>query len=968
MCNDLIENTLSISHQMRSRFCNLGRVFILMCVTAVVASCGSGPGTEATVGDDDDSTTTSKGTVTTEDGLRFKQYVWNELSAPDRCGNCHSEGGTGPTKFADPADVLGSFSAAITKVDKTNIAGSELVTKVGGGHNCWQANDADCATDMTAYISTWLNAVTATNGRQIQLTAPVLKDAGASKSFPQNAQDNGASSFENTVYPLLTANCVQCHADNSPNPQSPFFANADVNSAYQAAKSKMKIDYTSNDNPPQLDANSSLLKSRFIVRLKDEFHNCWNNDCAGNAVDMQNAIKAFADAITVQPIDSNLVVSKALSLGDAIIASGGIRFQENIIAFYEFKDEVDGNGVSTLFNDTSGVLPALHLQKSGNVVPVLGNGIEIISGKAQASTQTSKKLYDFIRGTGEYSLEAWVVPGNITQQDARIMGLSGGVATRNFSMSQYEYNYQFLNRSDLSGANGNAPDLVTPDANENLQASQQHVVMTFDSVKGSRIFVDGVQVAPLDGMGNPVATNISTHGTNLSAWDDAFAFVLGDEATSGGLWKGKIRLAAIHNRVLTQAQIQQNYSVGVGQKYFMLFSVAQQLGANFDDSYVMFELELYDNNSYLFNNPTFINLDPDWVPPSNFTINGMRIGINAQEALVGQAFANINVAIDAADWPKPDGQVLSPQGTIIALDKGPDSDEFFLTFEVLGLNTNTITYVETAPSQPPFVQTKDPVSKIGVRTFDEINTTMATMIGVENISNVNTAFEVDLDTAPYQDVKNGVNSITTLGSQQQLNYTFSTYKQALPTIEDASAFLPSHQMAIAQLAMSYCSVLVESDASKYALDSSDTSIFFKNAGTAFDIDQVNAANAFDTPAEKDRVLKPLLSSLLSEKGGTELTTQSSVSDVEAILGASGVTTLDSGVSGSDFDSLISCMTKCTPGVVGAAKCPVRDYVNSVVSSTCTAGDVTSHQGVGRTKEIVKATCAAALGSASMLVQ
>jgi len=964
MCNDLIGNALSISHQMRSRFCNLGRVLILMCVTAVITSCGSGPGTEATVGVDDDEVS-SKGTVTTEDGKRFKQYVWDELSATDRCGGCHLPGGTGPSKFADPADVLGSFTAAIKKVDKTNIAGSDLVTKVGGGHNCWQANDADCAIDMTAYISNWLNAVTVTNGRQIQLTAPVIKDPGASKSFPQNAQDNGASSFENTVYPLLTANCAQCHADNSPNAQSPFFANADVNSAYQAAKSKMKIDYTTDDNSPQMDVSSSLLKSRLIVRLRDEFHNCWNNDCAGNAVAMQNAIKAFADAITVQPIDSNLVVSKALSLSDAIIASGGIRFQENVIALYEFKDEVDVNGSSVLFNDTSGVLPALHLQKSGNVVPVLGNGIEIINGKAQASTQTSKKLYDFIRGTGEYSIEAWVVPGNITQKDARIMGLSGGVATRNFSMSQYEYNYQFLNRSDLSGANGNTPDLVTPDANENLQASQQHVVMTFDSVKGSRIFVDGVQVAPLDGMGNPVATNISTHGTNLSAWDDAFAFVLGDEATSGGLWKGKIRLAAIHNRVLTQSQIQQNYNVGVGQKYFMLFSVAQQLGANFEDSYVMFGLELYDNNSYLFNNPTFINLDPDWVPPSDFTISGMRIGINAREALVGQAFANINVAVNAADWPKPDGQELSSQGTIIALDKGPDSDEFFLTFEVLGANTNT--FSEVAPVAPVFVETKAPVSKIGVRTFDEINTTMATMIGVENITGVNTAFEVDLDTVPYQDVKNGVNSITTLGSQQQLNYTFSTYKQALPTIEEATAFLPSHQMAIAQLAMSYCSVLVESDAAKYTANAADTSIFFKDSGTAFNFNEVNAANAFDTQAEKDRVFKPLLSSLLSEKGGTELTTQPAVSDVEAILGASGTTTLDSGVSGTDFDSLISCMTKCT-GSQGDAKCPVRDYVNSIVSSTCTADDVTSHQSAGRTKEIVKATCAAALGSAAMLVQ
>ena len=52
-------------------------------------------------------------------------------------------------------------------------------------------------------------------------------------------------------------------------PQSPFFASADVDEAYAAARSKIDL-----DNP----ANS-----RLVVRLRDESHNCWTTSCAANA-------------------------------------------------------------------------------------------------------------------------------------------------------------------------------------------------------------------------------------------------------------------------------------------------------------------------------------------------------------------------------------------------------------------------------------------------------------------------------------------------------------------------------------------------------------------------------------------------------------------------------------------------------------------------------------------------------------
>ncbi len=92
-----------------------------------------------------------------------------------------------------------------------------------------------------------------------------------------------------------------------------------------------------------------------------------------------------------------------------------------MIALYEFKT---GSG-NTVF-DTSGVEPAANLTLSGTYSWVGGWGVAFNSGKAQASTTASKKLHDLIKSTGEYSIEAWVAPANVTQDGpARIISYCG---------------------------------------------------------------------------------------------------------------------------------------------------------------------------------------------------------------------------------------------------------------------------------------------------------------------------------------------------------------------------------------------------------------------------------------------------------------------------------------------------------------------------------------------------------------
>lgn len=779
----------------------------------------------------------------------FRLNVWDNLKADNRCGGCHIEGGQSPM-FVRQDDVNLAYAAANTVANLASPADSRLVTKVAGGHNCWLQSDAACGAVMTAYIQAWAGGAISGAGKQIQLTAPTIKDVGASKSFPADS-----SLFATTVHPVLTANCSGCHTDSSSTPQSPFFANSDPASAYDAVKAKINL-----DDPAS---------SRLVIRLRNEFHNCWSGDCQADSNTMEAAIVAFANQIPLTQVDPSLVISKALNLGDGVVAAGGNRYENNLIGLWEFK-----TGSGSIAYDTSGVEPALNLNLSGNVTWVGGYGIEIIDGKAQGSTTASKKLHDLISATGEYSIEAWVVPANVTQEDSYIVSYSAGTNARNFTLGQTQYNYDAFNRGSTSDANGQ-PALSTADADEDLQATLQHVVVTYDPVNGRRIYVNGVFTDDMD----PVA------GGTLDAWDDSFALVLGNEVSGNRLWRGKLRLVAMHNRALTQGQIVQNFEAGVGEKFFLLFSVSDLV--NVPQSYIMLEVSQFDSYSYLFKDPTFISLDPN-AQPGTIPIQAMRIGINGQEAAVGQAYRNLNVTVTDAQYT-PGGQPLSPLGTIIALEKGPASDEFFLSFEVIGNNTNVVT--EPAPLTPAAPPPLPPVSDVGLRTFDEINELMSQ-----------------------------VTSVAT--TQTNVKSTYDTIKQQLPAVETLDGFLSAHQMAVSQLAIEYCSELVE--------DNTLRSNFFGAFGFTSDV-----ATAFGTgdSVQKNQILDALYDRMIGLRGIAAV-------DLTAVPTRAQIKTELIGPTGTNPNNLFDRLT-----------------------TSCPAGCDAS-----RTRSIVKSMCAATLASAAILVQ
>ncbi len=828
-------------------------LLVLGLLLTALMGCGSGSGSKTETnpntnpGNGNGGEFSYKGNnpAATADITKFQNNVWINIARENRCGGCHVQGKQAP-EFSRGDDINLAYAAVIDNglVSLGNPAQSRLVTKVASGHNCWLADPVACGDIMTTWITAWAGN-TGTTANSVVLTPPAEKDVSSSKTYPASA-----AGFSTTVYPLLSQYCAQCHSESALTRQQPYFASSRVDTAYEAAKTRMRL-----DNPAA---------SRFVQRLAGDGHNCWSN-CSQNAAEMQAAITTFANSIMPVTVDPELVISKAVGLGDAFVVSSGGRIDTDIIAKYEFK-----TGKGSIAYDTSGVDPVANLNLIGNVGWSSAWGLKFRdTGKAQASTSDSRKFYDLLRAAGEYSIEAWVIPDNVVQGDndnnpARIVTYSGSATTRNFTLGQYEYNYSFMNRTSASDANG-LRELATAANKEILQASLQHVVVSFDPIRGRRIYVNGEFTGDTD----PDA------GAVLKDWDSSFALAIGNDVSNNRPWAGSIRFLALHKRAMSAADIKTNFNVGVGAKYLLLFNVSELVGTPL--SFIVFDVQQFDDYAYLFSSPFFTNLGEQKVS-GEIDLKGLRIGVNGVEAHVGQVFAHLDTKISAAQMV--DGrQTLSTLGTIVEMKQGPDQDQFFLTFDQIGTHHyNRTEVVVPPPATPADIPGQ---AHIGLRNFAEINATLSALTGV---SKTNAAVRA----------------------------TYTKVEQQLPTLTNIEGFLAAQQMGITQLAVSYCNALVD--------DASLRSSYF--SGFNFG---ANAGSAFSASG-RNQIIDPLMKNLLAGDiaSGGALSNQA---DPLAIR--------------TELNLLIDRMTACA------------------ATGSCSSN---------RTAITVKATCAAAMGSAIMLLQ
>jgi Concanavalin A-like lectin/glucanases superfamily len=321
-----------------------------------------------------------------------------------------------------------------------------------------------------------------------------------------------------------------------------------------------------------------------------------------------------------------------------------------------------------------------------------------------------------------------------------------------------------MTRSSTTDTNGNPP-LTTTAASGAAQAALQHVVLTYDPVHGQKLYVNGMFTGDVD----------PSKGGSFANWDSTFALVLGNEVTGQRPWQGVIKFAAVHNRALTPAQIQQNFAAGVGQKYFLLFGVSALSGV--PKSYLMFQGSQYDNYSYLFAQPKFISLDPSASVPANLKLSGIRLGVNGTLVPAGQSYATLAATLGGSGYSAANGQLLSPLGTVVAVTLGPANDLFFLSFDQFGSHVHA--YVEPTVVVTPPAPDNSPRPDFGVATFERVNNSLSRITGVRTNDPVVAAL-------------------------------YNSSQQSLPSGPLISAFVPSQQTAISQLANAYCGELLAS--------------------------------------------------------------------------------------------------------------------------------------------------------------
>ena len=842
------------------------KVLLLASLTFFLAGCGSGSSSPNKTNPNTNNGNGSGGAFTYKgekqaanpDVIKFQTELWVNIAPPDRCGGCHSDSTAKQSPmFARGDDINLAYDAVIANnlVSLASPSESHVVDKVSKGHHCWLKDPVACGDTITTWITKWAGeAGTTTN--TVVLKAPTVKDIGNTKAFPKDS-----SGFATTVYPVLTEYCSRCHSESALTKQQPYFASSDIAVAYEAAKTKMRLD--------------SPKDSRFVLRLGTDFHNCWS-DCVANAKSMLDKIQEFSDSLTPVTIDPALVVSKAVSLSDAFVLSSGGRVDTNLIAKYEFK-----SGKGTVAYDTSGISPSADLNLIGNVAWSSAWGIKIRdAGRAQATTASSRKFFDLINGSGEYSIEAWVIPDNVTQggndnNPSRIVSYSGSDMLRNFTLGQYEYNYDFLNRTSKSDANGlsiaNGDSFHTEDTDQRLQATLQHVVVTFDPINGRKMYVNGEFTGDMD----------EDKGAALKDWDSNFALVVGNEVTGNATasnWSGNMRFLGIHKRAMSAEDIAANYKVGVGAKYLLLFNISDLLDADatkYSGSFIVFEVQQIDDYGYLFANPFFVNLDGKTVD-SDIALQGVRIGVNGEEAPVGQVFANLNTSLNSnkmdTTGETKGRQYLSSLGTVIAAKNGPDTDQFFVTFDRIGSRS----FTRPTPAIQPAAPSADIVGqpKIGLRRFAEINATLSALTSVP-ISNAAV-------TSTYQKVQ-----------------------QQLPTLANLDGFLAAQQMGITQLTVAYCNALVN--------NSSLRASYF--SGFPF---SASVSTAFDTTGQ-NQIIEPLLKHLLAHE-----IAQSGGNPTVALNTQANPATLR-----TELNQLIGKMTSCG-GSCGS------DQTLTTVKATCSA--------------------------------
>ncbi len=233
------------------------------------------------------------------------------------------------------------------------------------------------------------------------------------------------------------------------------------------------------------------------------------------------------------------VASDDTEVAEARVTSG-------LLARYDFQE-----GSGSIVHDTSGNGTPLDLSAQGSTqVSWTSGGLRLNASGLFASANTATKITQPIRGSGELTVEAWIVTSSNSPAGGRIVSLSPSIWARDFTLQQsasVTRAYEFPLRSTATSNQG-SPFLST--AANAASGQLQHVVFTRNAAGATQAFLNGALVA-----------SGTTAGT-LSNWDTSFRLSLGNEPQLDRPWLGEYQLVALYSRALTSAEVAQNFAAG----------------------------------------------------------------------------------------------------------------------------------------------------------------------------------------------------------------------------------------------------------------------------------------------------------------------------------------------------------------------------------------------------------------------
>lgn len=224
------------------------------------------------------------------------------------------------------------------------------------------------------------------------------------------------------------------------------------------------------------------------------------------------------------------------------------RVQDGLVAYYNFKE-----GQGNVVYDVSGVGIPMHLstEATSGYEWVSGGGLRSTSSVFFSYDRQAKKLYDAVTSSNAFSVEAWVLPDNITQEGpARMVTYSDNVVNRNFTLGQeYEGYHCRVRTSDTSISNNGTPALESDDIIRPNE--RQHIVYTFNGVTNTEHFyVNGVLVSTDTRLGL------------LTNWNANYIFGILNEATGDRDWRGLLYSMAVYDKELSYIDVQTNILQG----------------------------------------------------------------------------------------------------------------------------------------------------------------------------------------------------------------------------------------------------------------------------------------------------------------------------------------------------------------------------------------------------------------------